>query len=333
MPVNEKWLDLVSEEAIEPDLPICDPHHHLWDHPDSRYMLEELVVDTSGGHNVKKTVFVECSSMYNRSAPAALKPVGETEFVQGIAAQSASGSYGDMEAVAGIVSFADLSLGADVNEVLEAHIAASRNRFRGIRHACGWDASSTIRNSHSNPKRSLLLDKKFREGFNALEKNNLVFDAWLYHPQIPELIDLARSFSGVTIILDHFGGPLGVGPYQGRREEIFEQWKKSISELATCPNVVVKLGGLAMPINGYDWHKRKLPPTSLELVEATAPYFMHCIEHFGVDRCMFESNFPVDKVSCSYTVLWNSFKRMATGFSANEKAALFHDTAVRVYSL
>ena len=333
MPVNPAWLELVKEEPIDPDLPICDPHHHLWDHPKHRYLLDELLKDTGSGHNVRQTVFVECMSMYRKNASEAMKPVGETEFIQGIAAQSASGQYGETVVAAGIISFADLRLGTAVKPVLEAHIAASTNRFRGIRHACSWDASDEVRNSHTNPPQSLYLESKFREGFACLEKYGLIFDSWLYHTQLMELASLAKAFPEVTIILDHVGGPLGIGPYAGKREEIYEIWKKGILELATCPNVVVKLGGLSMPINGFGWHKRAISPTSEELAAATAPYFLFCIEQFGVNRCMFESNFPVDKISCSYTVLWNSFKRIVHDFSSDEKGALFHDTAVRVYSL
>jgi predicted TIM-barrel fold metal-dependent hydrolase len=329
----QEWLDRTREEALEPELPICDPHHHLWDHERSRYLLDELLEDTGGGHNIAKTVFVECMAMYTEGAPEALAPVGETEFVQGIAAQSASGRYGSMRAAAGIVGFADLALGADVDAVLADHADASRNRFRGIRHASAWDASDAIRRSHTRPPPGLLGNAEFRKGFACLEKRGQSFDAWLYHPQIVELADLARAFPNVAIILDHVGGPLGIGPYAGKRAEVFAQWKDAIAELAACSGVAVKLGGLTMPICGFDWHKRDAPPGSAELAETLAPYYLYCIEQFGVDRCMFESNFPVDKASCSYTVLWNAFKRIAADFSPSARAALFHDTASRVYRI
>jgi predicted TIM-barrel fold metal-dependent hydrolase len=327
---QERWLHQVHESILEPDLPICDPHHHLWDHPTSRYLLDELLADTGSGHRVVSTVFVECASMYRARGREAMKPVGETEFVNGIAAMSASGRYGETRVAAGIVSFADLTLGAAVGDVLDAHIAASP-RFRGIRHAAGWDASDDVRNSHTNPPQGLLLRKDFRAGFAELEKRRLSFDAWLYHPQIPELTDLARAFPGVTIILDHFGGPLGIGPYEGKRAEIFARWKDDVRALAACPNVVAKLGGLVMPVNGFGFHRNPRPATSDELVAATRDYYRHAIDCFGPARSMFESNFPVDKQSCSYAVLWNSFKKIAAGASAAEKAALFHDTAARVY--
>jgi predicted TIM-barrel fold metal-dependent hydrolase len=326
------WLAQVNEPVLEPNLPICDPHHHLWDHPNSRYLLDELLLDTGSGHNVVSTVFVECASMYRADGPDALKPVGETEFVNGIAAMSASGGYGAMRACKGIVGLADLSLGERVGDVLDAHVAVGA-RFKGIRHAAGWDASADVRNSHTNPPPGLLLDKTFRAGFRELGRRGLSFDAWLYHPQIPELTDLARAFPETTIILDHFGGPLGIGPYEGKRDEIFAQWKRSIAELSKCQNVVAKLGGLAMPINGFNFHRRERPATSDELVAAGGEYYRHAIDCFGPKRCMFESNFPVDKASCSYRTLWNAFKKIAAGASDSEKAALFHDTASRVYRL
>ena len=268
--------------------------------------------------------------MYRDDGPEALKTVGETEFVNGIAAMSASGGYGTTRACAAIVGYADLNLGPAVGDVLDAHTAAS-SRFRGIRHAAGWDASDDVRNSHTAPGKGMLADARFRTGLKELGKRGMTFDGWLYHPQIPELTDLARAFPDQPIIFDHFGGPLGIGRYADKRAEIFEYWKGAVAELAECPNVVAKLGGLVMAINGFGFHKRERPATSDELVAATRDYHLHMIDCFGVDRCMFESNFPVDRVSCSYNVLWNSFKRLAAGFSTSEKAALFHDTAVRVY--
>lgn len=326
------WLAQVTEDIIDPDLPICDPHHHLWDLPDSRYLLDELLADVRSGHNVVSTVFVECASMYRADGPASMAPVGETEFVNGIAAMSASGGYGDIRACAGIVGFADLTLGQAVGEVLDAHMARSE-RFRGIRHAAGWDADERVRNSHTRPPPGLLREASFAEGMRELAARGLSFDAWLYHPQIPELIDLARAHPDVTIVFDHFGGPLGIGPYEGRRDEIFRRWQQDVAALAACPNVVAKLGGLVMPINGFEFHKRPKPPGSDEIVELTGPYHRHAIDCFGVERCMFESNFPVDKRSCSYPVLWNAFKKLVADASADEKRWLFHDTACTAYRL
>jgi len=328
----EQWLNQVVEEIVEPERPICDPHHHLWHRAGSRYLLDELMADTGSGHNVVSTVFVECASMYRADGPVSMRCVGETEFVNGVAAMTASGGYGEFRACLGIVSLADLTLGTKVGEVLDAHMAAS-SRFRGIRHAAGWDPSDDIRNSHTDPCEELLLDGKFREGFAELGKRSLSFDAWLYHPQIPELTDLARAFPDTTIIFNHFGGPLGIGPYAGQREEIFSRWQENVAALAECPNVYAKLGGLVMPINGFEFHKRDLPASSDEIVVATGRYYRHAIECFGPERCMFESNFPVDKQSCSYHVLYNAFKKMVADASEADKAALFHDTAHHAYRL
>lgn len=345
MATNDDWLAMTPEETLEPDLPICDPHHHLWDtgydpsatfraeQVANRYLLDEILADTASGHNVVSTVFIECASMYRASGPEHLRPVGETEFVNGIAAMSASGQYGSTRIAAAIVGFADLNLGAKVGEVLDAHVVAGGGRFRGIRHAGAWDASPDVRNSHTHPFEGMFADATFREGFAELDKRNMTFEGWCYHTQIPELTDLARAFPGVTIILDHFGGPLGVGPYEGKRDDCLPQWRKDIAELARCENVHAKLGGINMKTNGYGWHKQPKPPSSEELAAATRVFYDHCIEQFGPDRCLFESNFPVDKVSCSYNVLWNTFKRIAGGCSAAEKAAMFHDTAARVYSI
>jgi predicted TIM-barrel fold metal-dependent hydrolase len=323
---------LVTEEILEPQLPIVDPHHHLWDHPQSRYLLDELLADTGSGHHVTATVFVECMSMYRADGPDAMKPVGETEFVNGVAAMSASGRYGATRVAAAIVGFADLTLGERVGAVLDAHLAASP-RFRGIRHAAGWDASDEVRNSHTKPPRGLFLESGFRRGFAELGRRGLSFEAWLYHPQLADLVDLAKAFPETTIVLDHFGGPLGIGPYAGKRAEIFQSWKSAIRSVADCPNVVAKLGGLVMPLNGFGLHKRAAPVTSSELSDLTREWYLHAIDVFGPARCMFESNFPVDKVSCSYRVLWNSFKRIAAAFSSAEKAAMFSGTATRVYRL
>jgi L-fuconolactonase len=330
---REAWLAKGAEAVLEPALPIVDPHHHLWDHPGSRYLLDELLRDTGSGHHVVATVFVECASMYRKEGPEAMRPVGETEFVNGIAAMSASGGYGDTRACAGIVSFADLALGAAVEEVLQAHINAAPSRFRGIRHAAGHDDSPEVQNSHTNPPKDLYHSKKFREGFAKLGKLGLSFDAWQYHPQIKDLTALAQAFPETTIILDHFGGPLGIGPYKDKRHEIFPHWKKDMTELAKCKNVVVKLGGINMAVSGFGWHHNASPPSSEELAKETGDYYRHTIEQFGPRRCMFESNFPVDRVSSSYLVLWNAFKRIASGFNADEKAWLFAKTAAEVYRL
>jgi L-fuconolactonase len=323
----------MSEAILEPDLPICDPHHHMWDFPGSPYLLPELLADVQSGHNVESTVFVDCTAFYRAGVPERMSFIGETEFANGVAAMAASGRYGKVLACEGIVSRADLTEGARVREVLEAHILAGNGRFRGIRHAGAWDASDEIRPSHTNPPQHLYADAKFREGFAQLEPLGMSFEAWQYHTQLPDVAALADAFPKTQILLNHVGGPLGIGPYAGKRDEVFKQWAAGVKDVAKRPNVYVKLGGLGMAICGFDFHKRDALPGSEELAAAWKPYLETCIEAFGPKRGMFESNFPVDKVSCSYATLWNAFKRVSKGASAEEKKWLYRDTARTFYRL
>jgi len=339
---SDDWLDQVREDIFDPQRKICDAHHHLFHYPNvdppTKYMLEDLLTDISSGHKVVSTVYAECGSMYRTRGPEALCPIGETEFVLGVAAMCDSGTYVDTESELltrvglGTVGYVDLTAGSAVGDTLDAHLALT-NRFKGIRHVSAWNASPEIRKSHTHPPEFLLSDKDFREGFAELAPRGLSFDAWLYHPQIHELVDLAQEYPETSIIINHFGGPVGIGPYKDKRAEILAQWKLDVAELSKSKNVFVKLGGLLMPINGFELHKASSPPTSDELVELTRDYYLHMIDCFGPERCMFESNFPMDRISCSYTVLWNSFKKLVADFSESDKNALFHDTANRVYRL
>lgn len=330
---REDWLAQVTEEIIDPARPIVDPHHHLWDRGGQRYMIEEMAADIASGHNIVATVYVDCRSMYRASGPEAFRPVGEVEFANGVAAMSASGGYGPATICAGIVSHVNLLLGDAAKPVLEAEIAAGGGRFRGIRHSSAWDAELEVAGMYAKRPKGLLLDPTFRQGFACLAPLNLGFDAWLFHPQIGELIDLARAFPDTRIVLDHCGGPVGLGRFAGKREETFPAWKASIQEIARCPNVSVKLGGLAMRLLGYDFHERPKPPSSEQAAAAWRPYIETCIEAFGPHRAMFESNFPPDKGQCSYQVIFNAFKRIAAQYSEAEKTALFSNTATDFYRL
>jgi predicted TIM-barrel fold metal-dependent hydrolase len=325
-----------SEAALEPDLPIIDPHHHFWDSPQrGRYLLPELLSDIGGGHNIVSTVFLECRAMYRKAGPRHMAALGEVEFVTGLAAMSASGGYGPCRVAEVIIGGGDLTLGAaNVRELMQAEIAAAGGRLRGMRHGVATDEHDAVSKYASRPvPLHQVMDPKFREGFAQLAPLGLSFESWQYHPQLPDAIDLARSFPDTSIILNHVGGILGVGPYNGHRQEVFAGWKANISELAKCPNVTMKLGGLGMISVGFDFHEREVPPSSEDLAAAWRPYIEHCIEAFGVDRCMFESNFPPDKQSCGYTELWNTFKRITAGASAAEKKALYSGTAARVYRM
>lgn len=323
-----------SEKALEPDLPIIDPHHHLW-HTPARglYFLPELMSDLGGGHNIVSTVFLECQAMFRAGGPEEMKPVGEIEFVVGQAAQAAADPAIKTRACEGIIGWVDLMLGAKVREVLEAEIAAGGGRFRGVRYGTSYDEglAGKFVSRAMTPHR--LLDPRLREGFAVLGQMGLSFDSWHFHPQLPDLVDLARAFPGTTIVCDHVGGTLGIGQYEGRQSEVMADWKKSIAELARCPNVNMKLGGLGMTSFGFGFEFEDAPPSSEKLAETWRPYIETCIEAFGVDRCMFESNFPVDKGMCSYPVLWNALKRLSAGAGAAEKTALFSGTAMRIYKL
>ena len=327
------WHALTPEAALEPDLPICDPHHHFWDKrparvPYASYLLPELLDDIKD-HNVVSTIFVEARSMYRASGPEKLKPVGEVEFVQGIAAAGASGVYGPARPAASIVGHADMLLGDRVEPVLQALQAASPNRFRGIRHSVTWDPHPEVARFTDHPK--LLLDDTFRAGARALARMGLSFDAFLYFHQLPELADFARALPELQIVLNHMGGLVFNGPYKSTRDEQMALWRKNLAEVARCPNVAVKIGGIGQPRTGFDWHLREKPIGSEELAETMKPLMTYVIDLFGPDRSMFESNFPPDKVGHGYTNVYNAFKRLSTGYSATERASLFHDTAVRIY--
>lgn len=330
------WLALTTEPTLEPALPICDPHHHFWDMrheriPYQRYLLHELAADIHSGHNVRSTVFIEARAMYRADGPDELRPVGEVEFVQGLAAASASGLYGPGRAAAAIVGHANLLLGDRVAAVLEALQAASPNRFRGIRHSVTWDPHPEVENTAAHRMQGQLASATFRAGAQVLAQMGLSLEGWMYFPQLPELVDFARAVPNLTIILNHIGGLMRVGPYANHEDEVLATWRRGIAAVATCPNVYMKLGGLGMPRTGFDWHTRATPIGSEELAAGMAPLLHYCIEQFGPSRCMFESNFPVDKVSFSYHVMYNAFKRLSAGYSASERAAMFHDTAARIY--
>ena len=326
---HEAWLELTGEDPIEPEIPICDPHHHLWDFPGDRYLLEELFRDIGGGHNIVSTVFVECLSIEYADDPSKFDPVEETRFVHGLAVRNDDGKYGPTKVAAGIVSSTNLTLGRAVAPLLEAHMAAS-DRFRGIRQVATWSEHEAI---FSPGIRDVLRQPGFRQGLACLKEYGLTFETFAYHNQLPDLAGLADAFPDMDIILNHVGGPLLIGPYAARREEVMQEWRDNIKELAERPNVLIKLGGLGMPYFGYGWDERPAPPSSGELAEAMKTFYLPCIESFGANRCMFESNFPVDRRAYSYTVLWNAFKRFSADFSPDERRALFHDTAAKAYRL
>ena len=329
------WLELTQEETLEPDLPICDPHHHFWDFRAERipyqcYLLPELLADLGSGPNVRSTVFIEARSMYRPDGPEELRPVGEVEFVQGLAAAGASGIYGPARPAAAIIGAANLDLGAAVEPVIAALQAASPNRFRGIRAHCGYDPHPEIE-SRAAPER--MGQENFRAGARILAQKGLLLELTAYFHQAGEMAALAQAVPDLPLIFNHIGGLLRIGPYANRDDEVLAQWRRGIDAVAACPNIYMKLGGVGQPRYGFDWHEWNQPIGSAALAADLTPLLGYCIEQFGPQRCMFESNFPVDKVSYSYNVLFNAFKRLSAGYTAAERAALFHDTAVKLYGI
>jgi predicted TIM-barrel fold metal-dependent hydrolase len=326
-PGTQEWLDQVVEDVIDPDRPIVDPHHHLWPPGGALpYGLDELLADLGDGHNIERTVFIECHSSYDRDAPEHLAPLGETRFVASEAARDPH------HHISGIVASADLRRD-DLDDLLDAHVEAGRGLFRGIRHALASAEHPEALTIPGRAPRDLSIDPNFRRGVARLGERGFTYDSWHYHYQNREFLDLARSIPGTTMIIDHFGTPLGVGPYADQRDEIAAQWRTDIAEIARCENVVAKLGGLAMPDNGFGWHTAERPPTSDEFIDVQREWYLHTIECFGPERCMFESNFPVDRFSLSYRTVWNAFKKLAADFSEPEQVAMFRGTATRTYSL
>jgi L-fuconolactonase len=329
--IDEAWLAQQREEVIEPELSIVDPHHHLWSHAGNVYLFPELLADLSSGHKIRATVFEECGSMYRADGPEELRSLGETEFVTGVAAMSASGGFGPARACAAMVGNVNLTLGSRVEPILEAHLAASGGRFHAIRFSTAWDADERVHKTVPRP--GMLADPRFREGFQYLARFGLAFDAWVYHPQLGEVAALAAAFPHTPIVLNHFGSPILGGPNAGRAAEIFAEWRARMTALASHDNVHVKLGALPVRRSGPGRQAGAAPLSSEEIATAWRPFVEVCVEQFGAHRCMFESNFPVQKRWCGYAVLWNACKRLAAGASPDEKSALFSGTAAQVYRL
>ncbi len=327
-PSSQAWLDSVVEDIVDADAAIIDPHHHLWPAGGSLpYGLTDLEADLGSGHNIVDTVFVECGAAYDRTVVDAFAPVGETSFVTGEAERSGR------QVIGGIVAHADLRDAVNLDAVLDAHDAAGNGRFRGIRHAGSHALHPDVLMIPGGAPAGLYADQTFRAGVARLGERGLTYDTWHYHYQNRDFLDLARSVPSTTMVLDHFGTPLGVGPYESQREQIFKQWKSDIADIAACENVVAKIGGLAMPDNGFGWHTAERPPTSDEFIDAQGRYYLHTIEQFGPERCMFESNFPVDRFSLSYRTVWNAFKKLVADFPPDDRDAMLRGTAARVYRL
>lgn len=331
--VRPDWLAQRIEPPIEPERPIIDPHHHLWDRPNARYLFHDLLGDVSAGHNIRATVYVQCRSMHRADGPPELAPVGEVEFAAGAAAMAESGHYGDRRISAGIVGTADLTLGDDVGRVLDALAAGANGRLRGIRCPMAKSGDPAIVGSVTDPPEGLMREESVAAAVREIGRRGLVLDTWSFQTQLPDLLILARRAPETVVVIDHVGGVLGIGGFKGRREEAFAGWRADMAALAALPNTRVKLGGLAMHTCGFGFERAASPPGSEELAAAWRPYIETCIALFGPERAMFESNFPVDKGQVSYTNLWNAFLRLASGASEAEKDRLFRGTAAETYRL
>jgi L-fuconolactonase len=333
---NESWLGLAAPEpALEPDLPIIDTHMHLWRHVTGySYFVEDFARDiAASGHNVEASVYIECRSMYRASGPEHLRCVGETQFAAGMAAIAASEIYTKTMVASGIVAYADLRDSEHLEEVLDAHLAAANGRLRGVRQRAKWDADPSVRGAVSADGPGVLLDPRIRGGLARATERGLIVEASIFHPQIPDVIALAQAAPAAEIVVIHSGSPVGHGAYRGKEQEVRADWLASMRSLARCPNVTVKLGGILMSLANFDFGREPRPPTSAELAHLWRPFIEPCFEIFGPDRCMVASNFPVDKAGFGYGTVWNMFKRLASGCSASEKAAIFSGTARRVYRL
>jgi predicted TIM-barrel fold metal-dependent hydrolase len=327
MAQRDDWLALVAEEIIDPTREIVDPHHHLWNRKGRIYEMDELAADTESGHNVVQTVYIECRSYWHSDGPENLRPVGETERVAQMAVASDAPAQ-----IAGIIGFADLRDDQLAN-VLDAHKSAGQGLLKGIRHSGAWDSEPEFLAIVGRGDAGQYRDSDFHRGMAMLGEHGLTYDTWHYHHQADDFLALAKAVPDTVMVLDHFSTPLGVGRFIGQRDAVFARWEDDMAALAECPNVRAKLGGLAMLDNGFGWHERALPPTSDEFVDVYGDWYHHMIACFGPERCMFESNFPVDRVSISYHVLWNAFKKIASRYSEAEQQMIFAGTARQVYGL
>ena len=333
LPIRPDWLAQLSEAPLDPGRAIIDAQHHLWERPGQRYLTQDYLADMASGHRLVASIYVQCRSMLAIDRPEAFQAVGEVEYANGVAAHSASGLLGEVRLCAAIVGGADLSLGDAVAPVLEQMLERAGPRLRGVRNTTAWHADPRLISNPKPPPPRVLLDPAFHRGMAHLQRHGLVLDIWAYHTQLDEVLTVARAFPELTIVVDHLGGPLGIGPYAGHREAVFAEWSVALRRLACCSNVRMKLGGLGMKVAGFDHHLAPKPPDSIQLATAWRPYLLQAIDSFGVERCLFESNFPVDKGMFSYGVMWNAFKRVVMDFSEADKDRLFSGTARQVYSI
>lgn len=334
LPVRPDWLAQHHEAALSPEQPVVDAHHHLWDRQSGRYLTGEFSADIqASGHRILSSVYVQCRSMLRRSGPEELKPLGEVEFACGAAAMFSSGHYGNAQGCEAIVAGVSLTAGEALQPAIDMMMQQSAGRLRGMRNPLAWHADPRVLSSPATPPAGLAGSAGFRRGAACLARNGLSLDVWVYHTQLKEIVDLARAIPDLRIVVDHCGGPVGVGPCQGQRDEVFSHWRNDLAQLAALPNVSIKISGLGMAVMGYPFAQAATPPDSLTLMQAWQPWFETIVGLFGAGRCMFASNFPVDKGMFSYGVFWNACKRLAHQATRDEKDQLFWRTAATTYRL
>lgn len=325
-PVREDWLALTQEEVLRPGQVIFDAHHHLWDRPEGRYVGEDFARDLAQGHDVRASLYVQCRSGYRTDGPEALRPVGEVETVHAWCQTMPQHPIG-------LVACADLQLGDGVRPVLEALIEAGRGRVRGVRNPTAYHPHPNVQSNPIPSPEGLLRTRAFLAGAKALSEAGLTLDVWAYHTQLDEVYDVARALPELSVVVDHCGGPLGVGPYRRDGEHTFQAWRQSLARIAELPNTWVKIGGFGLRVMGFGYAQQPAPPHSRRLADDWAPTVDTCLALFGPKRAMFESNFPVDKGQFSYRTLWNAFKRLSEDLSNDERNDLFWRSAARCYGI
>ncbi|MDH4571552.1 amidohydrolase family protein [Salinicola acroporae] len=324
--IRESWLARHREPILMPDQKILDAHHHLWDREESRYRTDEFLADIALGHDVRASLYVQCRTGYRDAGPEALKPLGEVETVL-------EWSAGAPNYPLGIVAFADLLAGSQVRGTLEALCDIAPGSVRGIRNTTAYHPDPVVRSSPRPAPDGLLRAKAFHEGAVQVARAGLTLDVWVYQTQLQEVEALARAMPDLTVVIDHCGGPLGVGPFRDRTPADFAAWRQGIQRLAALPNTRIKIGGFGLAVFGNAYHLNPEPPTSAQLASDWLPYVETCLEAFGSHRAMFESNFPVDKGMYSYIALWNAFKRLTQPLGQEDRDRLFWRTAVETYGL
>ena len=337
LPVRQEWLDQHIEDPISPNIPIIDPHHHLWDVGFGRYYIEELLEDiNSSGHNILSTVYIMSSSntkIYSKDGLEEFKPLKEIEFATSEGKRADLIPNNKVKVNASIVGSVDLTYGNKLQPVLEKAVNISEGRLKGIRMLLASHIDPRISSGAVKSDLGLMLHPNFIEGAKCIQNANLSLDFWIYHTQLNEMEKIARSLPDLTIILNHIGGPIHLGEYEGKQAATHREWRSAMMRLSRIPNINVKLGGLGMAVNGAKFHNNKFPPNSVQLSDVWKPWIYETIDMFGFDRCMFESNFPVDKGSCSYGALWNAFKILAKDMSDDEINKLFSKNAAKIYKI